>query len=94
MKIRVELIGQFREIVGSAETLVDMGEECTVYDLIRRMADKYGKRFKERVFILGTEKISEDVTIVLNGRVVPVDEAQSTFLNEASRVVLMPEAII
>jgi len=94
MKIRVELVGQFRDIVGSAETLVDMEEGGTVYDLIRRMADKYGKRFKERVFIAGTEKISEDVTIVLNGRVVSVDEAQSTVLNEASKVVLMPEAII
>jgi|GEM_PF-4581879 hypothetical protein len=28
------------------------------------MADKYGKRLKERVFIAGTEKVSEDVTIV------------------------------
>ncbi|NHV99099.1 MAG: MoaD/ThiS family protein [Thaumarchaeota archaeon] len=94
MKIRVELVGQFRDIVGSTETLIDMKEGSTVYDLVKKMADKYGKRFKERVFSGETERLSEDFTIVLDGRVVPVDEAQSTVLNETSRVVLMPEAII
>lgn len=94
MKIRVELVGQFRDIVGSTETLVDMEEGSTVYDLVKKMADKYGMKFKERVFAAGTESLSEEFTIVLNGRVVPVDKAHSTVLNEASRVVLMPEAII
>lgn len=94
MMIRVELVGQFRDVVGSNEILVELEKGSTVYDLIKKMADKYGKRFKDRVFIPGTETVSEDVTIVLDGRVVPVDEAGSTVLNEASRVVLMPEAII
>ncbi|MEM2930955.1 MAG: MoaD/ThiS family protein [Thermoproteota archaeon] len=94
MKIRVELVGQFRDVVGSNETLVEVEEGSTVYNLIKKMADKYGRRFKERVFATGTEMLSEDFTIVLNGRVVPVGEAQLIVLNEASRVVLMPEAII
>lgn len=86
MIIHVELVGQFRDIVGSNEILVEMERGNTVYDPIKKMADKYGERFKDRVFISGTENVSENVTIVLDGRVVPVDEA--------SRVVLMPEAII
>ncbi|MGQ9689991.1 MAG: MoaD/ThiS family protein [Thermoproteota archaeon] len=94
MIIRVELVGQFRDAVGSNEILVEMEEGSTVYDLIKKLAYKYGKGFKDRVFILGTETVSEDFTIVLDGRVVPVDEARSTVLNEARRVVLMPEAII
>ncbi|MBO3798344.1 MAG: MoaD/ThiS family protein [Thermoproteota archaeon] len=94
MKIRVELVGQFRDIVGSTEVLVDMEEGGTVYELLKKMADKYGKRFKERVFSAGTAGISEDVTIVLNGRVIPADEAHSISLSESSRIVLMPEAII
>lgn len=94
MKIRVELVGQFRDIVGSTEVLVDMEEGGTVYDLLRKMADKYGQSFKERVFSAGTVMVSEDVTIVLNGRVIPVDKAHSISLSESSRVVLMPEAII
>jgi molybdopterin converting factor small subunit len=94
MKIRVELVGQFRDVVGSNEILMEVEEESTVYELIRKMADEYGGRFKERVFAAGTERLSEEVTIVLNGRVIPVDEAQTIVLNEDSRVVLMPEAII
>lgn len=58
------------------------------------MADKYGKRFKESAFSAGTVRLSEDVTIVLNGRVIPVDEAYSISLSEASRVVLTSEVII
>ncbi|MGB9718565.1 MAG: MoaD/ThiS family protein [Thermoproteota archaeon] len=94
MKIRVELVGRFRDIVGSAEILVDMEEGSTVHDLLRKMADKHGEKFRERVFQTGSVRVSEDVTIVLNGRVIPVDEAHSVSLSEASRVVLMPEAVI
>lgn len=41
-----------------------------------------------------TGDVSDDVTIVLNGRVIPVEKASSTILNEANIVVLIPEAII
>lgn len=94
MRIRVELVGQFRDIVGSNEILVELGEEKTIYDLILVMAEKYGRGFEKRVFIEGTKNLSEDVTIVLNGRIIPVNKASSTILNETDRVVLMPEAII
>lgn len=73
MRIRVELVGQFRDTVGSTVVLVDMDYGSTVYDLLRKIADKYGQSFKERVFSAGTLMVSEDVTIVLNGRVIPVD---------------------
>ncbi|MBO3769550.1 MAG: MoaD family protein [Thermoproteota archaeon] len=94
MRIRVELVGQFRDIVGSNEIFVELGKEKTIYDLILMMAEKYGREFEKRVFIEGTKNLSEDVTIVLNGRVISVDKASSTILNETDTVVLMPEAII
>jgi MoaD family protein len=94
MKIRVELVGQFRDIVGSSETLVEVEKGSTLHDLLRKMVEKYGGNFAKRVLTGNTEMVSEDVTIVLNGRVIPVEAVSSTFLNEADRVVLMPEAII
>ena len=90
MKIRVELVGQFRDIVGSNETVVELDKGGTLYDLILAMAEK----FESRVFIEGTKNISEDVTIVLNGRVIPVEKISSTVLSETDIVVLMPEVII
>jgi MoaD family protein len=94
MKIRVELVGQFRDIVGSSETLVEVEKGSTLHDLVRKMVEKYGGKFAKRVLTENTEMVSEDVTIVLNGRVIPVEAVSSTFLNEADRVILMPEAII
>ncbi len=58
------------------------------------MADKYGQRFKKSAFSAGTVRLSEDVAIVLNGRVIPVDEVHSISLSEASMVVLTSEVII
>ncbi|MGC8832118.1 MAG: MoaD/ThiS family protein [Thermoproteota archaeon] len=94
MKIRVELVGQFRDIVGSSETLVEVEEGSTLHELVRKMAAKYGEKFAKRVLTGSTGMISEDVTIVLNGRVIPVEMVSSTLIHETDRVVLMPEAII
>lgn len=94
MKIRVELVGQFRDITGAKEVLVELEEGKTMYDLVLTMVEKYGREFEKRVFIEGTKNLSEDVTIVLNGRVISVDKASSIILNETDTVVLMPEAII
>jgi MoaD family protein len=94
VRIRVEFVGQFRDIVGSNEVVVELDKGGTLYDLILAMAKKYGRAFESRVFIEGTKNISEDVTLVLNGRVIPVDKVSSTVLSEADTVVLMPEVII
>lgn len=75
MSIRVELVSQFRDAVGSNEILVEMEEGNAVYGLIEKLTCKCGKGFKDRVFILGTETVSEDFTIVLDGRVVLMPEA-------------------
>ncbi|MDW8033389.1 MAG: hypothetical protein RMI79_00330 [Nitrososphaerota archaeon] len=56
MKIRVEFVGQFREIVGVSEILVELDENKTLYDLILVMASKYGKEFKKRIFVEDTKK--------------------------------------
>lgn len=94
MKIRVELVGQLRDIVGSDKTLVEVEDGSTICDLLRKMAEKYGRKLEERFFTKITGEVSEDVTIVLNGRVISVEKASSTVLNDADIVVLMPEAII
>lgn len=94
MKIRVELVGQLRDIVGSDKTLVEVEEGSTICDLFRKMVEKYGRKLEERFFTTIARGISEDVTIVLNGRVIPVEEASSTALNETDILVLMPEAMI
>lgn len=94
MKIRVELVGQLRDIIGSDKTLVEVEEGSTICDLFRKMVEKYGRKLEERFFTTIAGGISEDVTIVLNGRAIPVEEASSTALNETDILVLMPEAMI
>ncbi|MEM2088882.1 MAG: MoaD/ThiS family protein [Thermoproteota archaeon] len=94
MKIRVELVGQLRDIVGSDKTLVEVEEGSTIHYLLMKMVEKYGRKLEERVFTKITREVSDDVTIVLNGMVIPVEKASSTVLNEADILVLMPEAII
>ncbi|MEM2940943.1 MAG: MoaD/ThiS family protein [Thermoproteota archaeon] len=94
MKIRVELVGQFRDIAGTDKMLLEVEEGSTIRDLLRKMVKKYGRKFEERFFTKITGEASEDFTIVLNGKVIPVERASSTVLNEADILVLMPEAII
>jgi len=94
MRIRVELVGQFRDIVGANEILLELEKGKTLYDLILVMVERYGRDFEKRVLTEDSKNVSEDVTLVLNGRVIPVNRASYTALSDGDRVVLMPEAII
>jgi molybdopterin converting factor small subunit len=95
MRIRVEFVGQLREATGCGQTIVDIEKDSSLLDLVRALAKSYGAKFEERVFVIGTaNEIVEDLSILLNGRVIPRDKASSTELNDNDTVVLMPEVII
>jgi len=95
MRIHVEFIGLLREATGCGKTTVDIEKDSNLLDLVRALAKSYGAKFEERVFVIGTaNEIAEDLSILLNGRVISRDKASSTGLNENDTVVLMPEVII
>jgi len=94
MKVRVEFVGIFRELTGCSEMVLDIPAGSTVYDLISSLAEKYGRRLEERTLAREGGRLHEELSVLLNGRIIPTDEAPSVALRDKDAVVLMQEVII
>lgn len=49
MKVTVRFYTRIKEFTGESQTTVDLKENSTVYDLIKKLAEKYGKPFEKYV---------------------------------------------
>jgi molybdopterin converting factor small subunit len=49
MKIKVTFYTRLKEFTGEAQTTVELEENGTVLDLMKKLAEKYGKPFEEYV---------------------------------------------
>jgi len=49
MKVKVRFYTRIKEFTGESQTTVDLKENSTVLDLMKKLAEKYGKPFEEYV---------------------------------------------
>ena len=49
MKVKVRFYTRIKEFTGESRATVDLRENSTVYDLIKKLAEKYGKPFEKYV---------------------------------------------
>ncbi|MGQ9788237.1 MAG: MoaD/ThiS family protein [Candidatus Hadarchaeaceae archaeon] len=49
MKVKVKFYTRIKEFTGEPQTTVELKENGTVFDLMKKLAEKYGKPFKEYV---------------------------------------------
>ncbi|MGC8816938.1 MAG: MoaD/ThiS family protein [Candidatus Hadarchaeum sp.] len=49
MKIKVKFYTRVKEFTGEEQTTVELKEDSTVLDLMKKLAEKYGKHFEDYV---------------------------------------------
>ncbi len=64
-------------------------EGATVYELFSELAGQYPD-FREQVFNPETGKLTDQIMIILNGRLVQEHEMKSTRLNNKDKITLSP----
>jgi molybdopterin converting factor small subunit len=67
MEITVSIFGLIRHIVRDSPLKITLEDGSTVGDLINRLADSYGERFREVVFD-GDGKLQNSVEVFVNDR--------------------------
>jgi MoaD family protein len=65
MKVEVELFANLRDIVGGSKCVEDLADSCTVLDLLRILARKYGREFRNFIFDDAGE-VHPFITIMVN----------------------------
>lgn len=88
MRIRVKYFAYIRALVrDTKEEEVELGDGSKLIDLLMRLTEKYGDKFREMLFPSSNDKLSEEVIILLNGR--STDDLE-TPLKDGDTVSIMP----
>ena len=67
-KIVVRALGAMRDLTGSREVEVQIGEDSTIGGALKLLAKKRGKVLEDRIFDSRTGKLRPDIRLLLNGQ--------------------------
>jgi len=90
IKVEVEFVGLLREITGQHQLTLDLEDGATLKDVVKKLADKYGKDFAAR--ILEGDGISGDALVIINGRSIRTADASSIPMRSGDNLALAPES--
>ena len=85
-----KLFGSIRYAAGFSETDIEVPSGITVYQLLRFAICKYGENFKEELFLPGETGLRDDLTVVVNGRILNHSETLTTKLESDTIITLLP----
>lgn len=66
-EVSVKFVGVLRDVTGGRRTVVDLGEDASLTDLLAALHRRYGQRFDESV-LSGSNGVKGHVKLFLNGR--------------------------
>jgi MoaD family protein len=89
-RVRVEFIGQLRELTGAKEITIAVEGRATLDSAMKTLTDKFGGALRERIFEEG--KLSDELLLILNGRSVRPADLTSVGLKDGDNIVLAPES--
>ena len=70
MKVIVEYLLRFREIVGKESEVLSLDKEVTIGQLLRILQERYGEQFKEEFYNPSGDQVGGNILILLNGKTV------------------------
>ena len=83
-QVTVKFFAGVRETTGDAVTTAGIGDHDTVNDVLRRLSDVYGPRF--RALTLSPEGLGDGVIVMVNGQNVRLGNAGDTLLHDGDEV--------
>jgi MoaD family protein len=91
MPIKIRGYLTFREIIGEREIAITEGEALTVNDLLIRLSEELGQRFREIIYDPQTKILSEHVAVIINGRsYLNLPGKLATLLKDGDEVAIFP----
>lgn len=88
MKVTLRYAGIVHEITGKLSEEVEISGDTNLSDILRRLALRYGLRFKEQVFDYETNKPAPSILILLNGKIIHANYDRK--INNGDFVSIMP----
>jgi len=89
-EVKVDFIGQFRELAGASQVIISFEGRPTLEDVVRKLIGMFGERFENMVLEAG--QLSENVIVLLNGRSIRPSDMRSVILGHGDDLVFAPES--
>ncbi len=91
MPITVKAFATVRDVIGmNGVAKIEVREEITVEELLRRLSRELGERFNELVYDPRKNSLAPGVRILVNGRDIDFLKGLSTTLKEGDTVAIIP----
>ena len=88
--ITIDLFGSIRYAAGTKRIEIEYPPGRTVYELLRFVADTYGKELEEELFLPDGNSLREDLTIIINGMTTERIKVLSKTIDESTIIALLP----
>ncbi len=90
MNVKVQYLGPIRTALNKREDEIEVSPKTTVYDLLKRLSQTYGKLFESEIFEENGKNIREELVITVNGKAIGQLEGAQTALKKEDVVTLLP----
>lgn len=88
--ITINLFGSIRYVAGNDKIDIEYPSGHTVYELLRFVADKYGKKVEDEIFLPDGNSLREDLTVIVNGMIKERSKVLTTKIEGSTIVALLP----
>ncbi len=90
MKVRLQTILTFAQILRGREKEITLPEGATVRDLLSSMVGTWGEPISSRLFQPGSVELLPHIVLMVNGRSIRLLNGMETELREGDEVALFP----
>jgi len=90
MKIRVQPLGLLREVIKNREIKLEKEEKCTIRDVLIELHKICGDDIKKKIYDPATDKLSDSVKVLLNGRMITYLNGLETPVRGGDTVSFLP----
>lgn len=90
MKVTMKFLTGVRTLIGKSREELTLEEGSTVEDLLQKLSEKYGSRFKEYVYDEKTKNPKGYIQFLIDGRNVAILNGMKTRLHDGCQVAIVP----
>ena len=90
MRVKVQYLGPVRVMLNKREEKVEVSLKTTIYELLRRLSNAYGKAFEREVFEDDGKNLRDGLIITVNGTAIGQLDGMRTRMKLGDVVALLP----
>lgn len=88
MKVKAKFFAFIREVAGVNEVEVEVEDDTTIVDLIKKLSERLPQKFRE--FVFEGHEVSKNIIILVNGKGISELDGLETKLKSGDEVALLP----